>query len=63
MIISLLPPLLVQIYDMYGRMIKEQTSFKNDFSVDVHAFRAGSYVLKLYNGYDLEVQIEKFIKY
>jgi PQQ-dependent dehydrogenase (s-GDH family) len=55
-------PLLVQIYDMYGRMIKEQTSFKNDFSVDVHAFRAGAYVLKLYNGYDLEVQIEKFIK-
>lgn len=55
-------PLLVQLYDVYGRMLKEETSFRNDFSVDVSFFRPGTYLLKLYNGIDMEVQIEKFIK-
>lgn len=55
-------PLLAQVYDIHGRKLKEQTSFKNDFSIDITSLRPGSYVLKLYNGYDLEVQIEKFIK-
>ena len=55
-------PLLVQLCDVYGRVLKEETSFRNDFSVDVSFFRPGTYLLKLYNGYDREVQIEKFIK-
>lgn len=55
-------PLLAQVYDMYGRRLREVTSFHNDFSIDVSSLRPGTYVLKLYNGYDLEVQIEKFIK-
>jgi PQQ-dependent dehydrogenase (s-GDH family) len=55
-------PLLVQLFDVYGRMLKEETSFRNDFSVDVSFFRPGTYLLKLYNGNDMEVQIEKFIK-
>ena len=55
-------PLLVQIYDLHGRMLKEETSFRNDFSVDISRLIAGTYILKLYNGYDMEVQIEKFIK-
>lgn len=55
-------PLLVQIYDIHGRMLITETSFKNDFSVNLASLRPGSYILKLYNGYDMEVQIEKFIK-
>lgn len=55
-------PLLVQIYDVHGRILKEEKSFRNDFSVDVSSFTPGVYFLKLFNGYDLEVQIEKFIK-
>jgi PQQ-dependent dehydrogenase (s-GDH family) len=55
-------PLLVQLYDIYGRMLKEEKSFRNDFPVDVSFFRPGTYFLKLYNGYDQEVQIEKFIR-
>lgn len=55
-------PLLVQLYDVYGRMLKEETRFRNDFPVDVSFFRPGTYLLKLYNGYEMEVQIEKFIK-
>jgi PQQ-dependent dehydrogenase (s-GDH family) len=55
-------PLLVQLCDIYGRMLKEETSFHNDFTADISYFRPGIYLLKLYNGYDMEVQIEKFIK-
>ena len=55
-------PLLVQLCDIYGRLLKEATSFRNDFSVDVSDLKPGAYILKLYNGYDVEVQIEKFIK-
>ncbi len=55
-------PLLIQLYDVYGRMLKEETSFRNDFPVDVSFFRPGIYLLKLYNGLDMEVQVEKFIK-
>jgi aldose sugar dehydrogenase len=55
-------PLLIQICDIYGRVLKEETSFRNDFSVDVSYLRPGTYLLKLFNGYDMEVQIEKFIK-
>ena len=55
-------PLLVQICDIYGRLLKEATSFQNDFSVDVADLKPGTYLLKLYTGYDIEMQIEKFIK-
>lgn len=55
-------PLLVQIYDIQGRMLITQTSFRNDFSVDVSDFTPGTYLLKLYNGNNMEVQIVKFIK-
>ncbi|MEP6699728.1 MAG: PQQ-dependent sugar dehydrogenase [Bacteroidota bacterium] len=55
-------PLLVEIYDINGRKLKEETSFRNDFSVNVSSLKSGTYLLKLYNGYNIEVQIEKFIK-
>jgi PQQ-dependent dehydrogenase (s-GDH family) len=55
-------PLRAQIFDIYGRMLTEETSFHNDFSVNVSYFMPGTYLLKLYNGNDMEVQIEKFIK-
>jgi hypothetical protein len=55
-------PLLAQLFDVYGRMLKEETSFRNDFSINISFFRPGTYLLKLYNGNDMEVQIEKFVK-
>ena len=55
-------PLLVQLYDIYGRILKEETTFRNDFAVDISFFKPGTYFLKLYNGHDFEVQIEKFVK-
>lgn len=55
-------PLLVQLCDLYGRVLKEGNSYHNDFSVDASSLKPGTYLLKLYNGYGIEVQIEKFIK-
>lgn len=55
-------PLLVQVCDIYGRVLKEETSYKNDFTVNITSLLPGSYVLKLFNGHDIEVQVEKFIK-
>lgn len=59
---NLRKPLLAQVCDIYGRIIKQQTSFQNDFAIDVSGLNPGNYLLKLFNGYDMEVQIEKFIK-
>jgi hypothetical protein len=59
---NLRKPLLAQVCDIYGRVIMQQTSFQNDFTVDVSYLKPGAYLFKLYNGYDMEVQIEKIIK-
>lgn len=59
---NLRKPLLAQVCDIYGRVLKQQTSFQNDFTIDVSRLKPGSYLLKLFNGFDMEVQIEKFIK-
>jgi hypothetical protein len=59
---NLRKPLLVQICDIYGRVLQQETSFRNDFSVDMSYLKPGAYLFKLYNGYDMEVQIEKIIK-
>ncbi len=55
-------PLLVKICDISGRVLKEETSFRNDFTINISSLKPGSYLLKLYNGNEIEVQIEKFIK-
>lgn len=55
-------PVLAQVCDAYGRVLREMKSFRNDFSIDVASLPAGPYLLKLFNGYDREVQVEKFIK-
>lgn len=59
---NLRKPLLAQVCDIYGRVIMQQTSFQNDFTVDLSYLKPGAYLFKLYNGYDMEVQIEKIIK-
>ena len=59
---NLRKPLLVQIHDAAGRILISETSFQNDFSINVRSLKPGMYVLKLYNGYNQELQIEKFIK-
>ena len=51
-----------KFWEAFGRVLKEGTSYQNDFTVDVSALKPGTYLLKLFNGFDIEVQVEKFIK-
>jgi glucose/arabinose dehydrogenase len=55
-------PLRFQLYDMNGYLLKEATTFQNDLSVNVSNLLPGMYIVKLYNGYNEEVQVEKIIK-
>ncbi|MGC4101737.1 PQQ-dependent sugar dehydrogenase [Ferruginibacter sp.] len=56
-------PLLAQLYDINGRLMLSQNSYKNNFTVDMSTLPAGMYIFKLYNAYDVEMQVEKIIKY
>ncbi|HRI24294.1 MAG TPA: T9SS type A sorting domain-containing protein, partial [Ferruginibacter sp.] len=55
-------PLRAQVYDINGRLVAEKTSYLNNFGVDVSAIPAGIYTFKLYNMFDVEMQVEKIIK-
>ena len=55
-------PLLAQLYNINGVMIKEITSYTNKFSIDISSLPRGIYIFKLFNTFDVEMQIEKIIK-
>jgi len=55
-------PLRVQIFNIAGVMMKEELSFRNEFQVDISGLLPGVYMMKLFNGNELEVQVEKLIK-
>lgn len=55
-------PLFAQVLDLSGRPVLSQSSFRNDFSMDVQTLQAGIYMLKLFNGNNMEVQVVKFVK-
>lgn len=55
-------PLRAQIYSITGRFIMEATSYVNKFSMDISSLPKGIYIFKLYNTYDVEMQVEKIIK-
>ena len=55
-------PVMVELYDLDGKILRQQLSFKNDFTIDVSSLKQGVYVLKMYNGYDLKTQFKKIIK-
>jgi aldose sugar dehydrogenase len=56
-------PLLVQMYDINGKLVNVTTSYKNNFSIDISSLSKGIYTFKLYNAFDVEMQIEKIIKF
>jgi hypothetical protein len=55
-------PLLAQFYDATGRVVKETTSYQNKFSIDISSLPRGMYIFKLYNTYEVQMQIEKVVK-
>ncbi len=55
-------PLRVQLFDMTGKIVREKIAYTNKFSLDILSLPSGIYTFKLYNTYDVEMQIEKIIK-
>jgi aldose sugar dehydrogenase len=55
-------PLYAQVMDINGRQLLSASSFHNDFTINVGSLQAGTYILKLYNGNNMEVQVVKFVK-
>ncbi len=56
-------PLRVQVYSLTGRMMKEVYSFRNEFTVDIESLLPGVYLVKVFNGNEQEMHVEKLVKY
>lgn len=54
-------PVRVQLFDMAGRMMMDERTHKDNFSIPLNKLQAGIYVLKLYNGYSGLIKTEKII--
>ncbi len=59
---GVIKPIKAQLYDMGGRIIKQQSSSQSEFTIDISNCPRGLYLLKLLNGYDLPFQTEKILK-
>lgn len=55
-------PLQAELYDLSGKILRKEQEFKNDFSIDVTSLKPGVYILKMYNGSDIQEQVYKVIK-
>jgi hypothetical protein len=55
-------PLRVELYDDLGRMILNETTSKDNFSINISAFMNGIYIFKLYNGDETLITTEKIVK-
>jgi PQQ-dependent dehydrogenase (s-GDH family) len=55
-------PLKIQVYSITGIKLKEEVSFHNEFKLDISSLPPGVYMMKLYNGNEQQVQVEKLIK-
>lgn len=54
-------PLRAQLYDIMGKKVIEKVSYVNNFTIDISTLPSGVYIFKLYNTYDVEMQIEKVV--
>ncbi len=43
-----------QLFDLAGRLITDGTSNVKQFQIDIQRIQKGIYILKLFNGYNLE---------
>jgi len=54
-------PLTANLYDMSGNIVLQKNTNQDSFTIDVSGLTAGVYVLKLYNGYGINISTEKII--
>ncbi len=57
---ELQPVIEMQVFDMYGRMLLQKNVSEKDFSVDLSAYSAGTYILRLVT--DKGVKASKIVK-
>jgi PQQ-dependent dehydrogenase (s-GDH family) len=55
-------PLHYTIYDVTGKFLMNGINNNDNFSINIQKLTPGIYVLKLYNGYEINIFTEKFIK-
>jgi len=55
-------PLRIQLYDQIGRLVFDESTPKDNFSLDISNFTNGMYIFKLYSGHDVLITTEKIIK-
>ncbi len=58
---NMIKPLNYRLYDAEGKAVLTGTSRKDKFNVNVEKLKRGIYFMKVYNGYDINVAIEKII--
>jgi PQQ-dependent dehydrogenase (s-GDH family) len=56
-----LKPVEAFIYDMTGQLLLTKISSEDSFSIDVHSFARGIYVLRIVSGYVVPVVIQKIV--
>jgi aldose sugar dehydrogenase len=54
-------PIRYELYDVTGRRLFSDVSSKTTFTIDVANLKRGVYVIRMFNGYGLEVKTEKVI--
>ena len=54
-------PTRYQILDLTGKVVLQGNSVQKDFNIDIVSLISGVYILKLRNGYGLEIATEKII--
>ncbi|MFI5155856.1 MAG: PQQ-dependent sugar dehydrogenase [Chitinophagales bacterium] len=54
-------PYLVQLFNMSGTLMLQETHEQDNFVIDIGKCNPGVYVLKLYNGYQININTQKII--
>ena len=54
-------PIHYSLTDVSGRLVLEDHTTKDEFNITVGHLPKGVYMLKLYNGYKIEVKVEKVV--
>jgi aldose sugar dehydrogenase len=55
-------PLTYQLYDATGNLVKSGRSTNNNFGIEMKGLSKGMYILKVYNGAEVNVVTEKVVK-
>ena len=54
-------PFLAQLYDISGRMVLQFTTDQDNFTIDVGKFKPDIYVLRLYDGFGVNITTQKVV--